>query len=736
MVSLGMRPGLMARAVIAAVLSAYTFNALIFVWDEGLRGWPLGAFVVCLLTAFGLQLVHSTRDVLLWSSRPKALTLSAQAVVTFAPFLWAGPQAGSLAGFLAGSMLLAVAGPLRWALYAAVPATVLIALTWNGMAPLDVVYGTYFTALTGLMVYGLSSLASLALTVHAARGELAALAVAQERLRVARDVHDLLGYNVSALTLKSELAYRLLPGSAERARRELRDVLTLSSQALGDVRVVAGGSRPMSLAAEVRSAESMLIAADMAVEISLSPCPLPEEVDTVLAIVLREAITNVLRHSKARHCRVETDLVGEHIVLRVVNDGADAPAPVPDAGAGLDNLSARVEAAGGTSTTLLDGDCFTFTAEVPIARPAPPPVDDPVTRTVAQITGQPWHLRVARTIAIVVLLGYGLLMVVNVLAQSVDSLGLLEFALCVAVLVGVQIALILGFPRGAALPVQVVATYLPLLWIGAPWGSMGGFLAGTTLIVLSGAWRWSCYAAVGVSVAALSVLHGDPGEWTAYLTLSTLLTGLVVYGISSLCGLVAQVDQARDELARGAVTRERLRVARELQDLLGQDLAAMTVKSERAYRLLPGSADRARAELAEVLDVARRAVGEVRSVASGYRHMSFAAELDTARATLAAAGVRVHANAGEVPGEVDAVLAVVLREAVTNVLRHSAATCCEIAVTANVTLTVRNDGVPVLPPPGEPGTALDDLAERLNSIGGSLKCVRDSGTFLLKVDIP
>ncbi len=322
----------MARAVIGAVLFAYTLNALIFVWDEGLRGWSLGAFVACLLTGFGLQLVHSTRDVLAWPVPLKTATLSVQAVVTFAPFLWPVRRPGRSPGSWPVRCCSPSPGPLRWVLYAAVPATVLLALTWKGMAPLDVVYGTYFTALTGLMVYGLSSLASLALTVHAARGELAALAVAQERLRVARDVHDLLGYNVSALTLKSELAYRLLPGSAERARRELRDVLTLSSQALGDVRVVAGGSRPMSLAAEVRSAESMMIAADMDVEISLSPCPLPEEVDTVLAIVLREAVTNVLRHSKARHCLVETDLVGENIVLRVVNDGADVPALVPDAG--------------------------------------------------------------------------------------------------------------------------------------------------------------------------------------------------------------------------------------------------------------------------------------------------------------------------------------------------------------------------------------------------------------------
>ncbi len=226
----------------------------------------------------------------------------------------------------------------------------------------------------------------------------------------------------------------------------------------------------------------------------------------------------------------------------------------------------------------------------------------------------------ARTIAVVVLLGYGVLMVVNVLAQSVDSLGLLEFALCVAVLVGVQIALILGFLKGARCRSQVVATYLPLLWIGAPWGSMGGFLAGTTLIVLSGVWRWQLLRRRRRQRRRPVGAQRRPGEWTAYLTLSTLLTGLVVYGISSLCGLVAQVDQARDELARGASPASGLRRPRTPRPARPGPGRHDGSKSERAYRLLPGSVDRARAELAEVLDVARRAVADVRSVASGYRH--------------------------------------------------------------------------------------------------------------------
>ncbi|MGJ6960530.1 sensor histidine kinase [Streptosporangium sp. G11] len=797
----------MARAIIVAVLYGYVFNALMFVWGSGLPKPELLGFAICLFVVLFLQLAHSTRDALSWPAPLRVLTLSIQAIVTFLPFAWAGPQAGSIAGFLAGSVLL-VAGRWRWVLYAAVAAGVgvLLALRGGNLTELDAVYSVYFTLLTGLMVYGVSSLASLVRVVYAARGEFARMAVARERLRVARDLHDLLGYNVSAMTLKSELAYRLLPGAADRARRELRDVLTVARRALAEVRVVAGGYLPMSLSAEAESARSMLSVAQMRARVVVSREGLPEALDTVLAIVLREAVTNVLRHSKAQRCEIEAGVEEGWARLRVRNDGVE-PEPGTHSfgtGTGLGNLAGRLEAAGGGLSVTVDGEWFQLTAEAPVVAPvaeepgvldaldvldapgasaevtgqsevpgapdvagmpemlrmsrtqegepaapdAPGEPDEPGDRPPGRGAARAWHLRVARLIAVVVLSGYGVLIVVNVLAERPSPLGLAGFAACVAVLVGVQIVHSLGEPRSwpgwrrrATLAVQTIATVLPLLWIGAPWGSMGGFLAGTVLL-LAGRWRWVLYAAVGAGVMLLSVLQNDTAEWTAYLVISTLLTGLVVFGISSLSDLVAQVDRARGELARMAVTQERLRVARDLHELLGYDLSVMIVKSELAYRLLPSSAEGAKAEVAEALEIARRAVANVRAVAGGYRHMSFSAEVDSSVSTLAAAGIDVGVEipADVVPGELDAVLAIVLREATTNVLRHSEARWCliEVALTeGGLRLCMANDGVPPGPLPAvRDDSGLGDLAARLRAIGGRLTAGVVDEAFRLVVTAP
>jgi hypothetical protein len=104
----------MARAVIAAVVFGYILNTLLSAVAGGLRGAPLAGLLICLALAFGLQLAHSTRAPLTWPVWTRAATLWAQAAVTFLPFVSVGPRAGSLAGFLIGSVLLAVVGAWRW----------------------------------------------------------------------------------------------------------------------------------------------------------------------------------------------------------------------------------------------------------------------------------------------------------------------------------------------------------------------------------------------------------------------------------------------------------------------------------------------------------------------------------------------------------------------------------------------------------------------------------------------
>lgn len=314
----------MARGVILAVVLGYILNVLLAAFNNSPHGAAFFAFVACSGVALVLQIAHSTLAPLTWSVRTRVLTLVAQAAVTLLPFLWVGPLAGALAGFLAGSLLLAVSGGWRWWLFGAVVLAVLLGQWVEGLSAIDIGYGVYFTALTGLMIYAVSSLVVLVGLVHATIGQMVAMVVARERLRVARDLHDLLGFNVSAMMLKSELAYRLLPMTLERARQELGEVLQIADRALSDIRVVAGGDQRMSMAIEAEAARTALTCAGMRVTVEPGLSVLPEPVESVLGVVLREAATNVLRHSKAEECVIEVSVRDHEARLSVRNDGVEA----------------------------------------------------------------------------------------------------------------------------------------------------------------------------------------------------------------------------------------------------------------------------------------------------------------------------------------------------------------------------------------------------------------------------
>ena len=128
-------------------------------------------------------------------------------------------------------------------------------------------YTAISTVTTGLVVYGLSRLTALVVEVQTSRAEIARMAVLRERLRFARDLHDLLGYSLSAITLKIELTHRLLEKSPQEASDQLLEILEISRLALSDARTVASGYRELSLEEECRSAVSVLAAADISVQL-------------------------------------------------------------------------------------------------------------------------------------------------------------------------------------------------------------------------------------------------------------------------------------------------------------------------------------------------------------------------------------------------------------------------------------------------------------------------------------
>ncbi|MEO9173888.1 MAG: sensor histidine kinase, partial [Gaiellales bacterium] len=183
--------------------------------------------------------------------------------------------------------------------------------------------------------------------LHVAREELAVLAVSEERLRIARDLHDLLGHSLSVIALKSELAARLLEREPESAAREIDDIRAVTRQALAEVREAVQGYRRQGLADALERAEAALAAAGIACELDRTPVSLPADVESVLAWAVREGTTNVVRHSGAGHCSIRVRDEGDAAAVEVSDDGRRALEPAL-AGSGLTGLAERAETLHGT----------------------------------------------------------------------------------------------------------------------------------------------------------------------------------------------------------------------------------------------------------------------------------------------------------------------------------------------------------------------------------------------------
>lgn len=219
----------------------------------------------------------------------------------------------------------------------------------------------------GLFTYGAKRLADTNDELVAAREELANLAVVNERLRIARDLHDLLGHSLTVIRAKSELASRVGVTDPERAAREMAEVEEVARQALVDVREAVTSYRRPTLAGERANARMALAAAGIVAEFSEDAIALSPEADETLAWVLREAVTNVVRHSGATRCHVKTMLDGDDVRLEVLDEGSGSATESVN-GSGLTGLRERVTAAGGTlEVGQLAGGGFGVVARMPVA---------------------------------------------------------------------------------------------------------------------------------------------------------------------------------------------------------------------------------------------------------------------------------------------------------------------------------------------------------------------------------
>ncbi|MGX1912339.1 sensor histidine kinase [Streptomyces phaeochromogenes] len=245
-----------------------------------------------------------------------------------------------------------------------------------------------------------------------------------------------------------------------------------------------------------------------------------------------------------------------------------------------------------------------------------------------------------------------------------------------------------------------------------------------------------------MTVIALSVPEGN--EYLASLLLPALLGGFAMVGVRTLIRTTIELREARATVAQLAANEERLRLARDLHDLLGHSLSLITLKSELAGRMLPDHPDKAAQQVADIENVSRQAMVDVREAVTGYRRPRLPGELAGARVALTAAGITAELPAEPdltgVASETESALAWALREAITNVVRHSGARRCAVELVRRQTLdgpvlelSVEDDGGGA---DSGPGNGLTGLRERLEKVGGELEAGSGRHGFRLLARVP
>ncbi|MEW6420828.1 MAG: sensor histidine kinase [Deinococcota bacterium] len=294
---------------------------------------------------------------------------------TLLTYLLLYPVIGGTAGafLIYGGSLAGMQGSMAAALWLAfLNAAVMVLPFWTGQYSADDL-GWLVTNAIFTLVAAYANHASYRQRITSSRlaqvqAEKELLAADAERERIARDLHDLLGHTLSVIVLKSELASKLTQRDPARAAQEIREVERISREALSEVRAAVSGYRGSGLRAELARAKVALDAAGVRLEYGGQPGPLPPEVEHSMGMVLREAVTNVVRHAHASECRVSIAREGGHYRLEIADDGMGGAAPE---GTGLTSMRERVRALGGEFTR--DGTRGTrLVARFPHAEPREP----------------------------------------------------------------------------------------------------------------------------------------------------------------------------------------------------------------------------------------------------------------------------------------------------------------------------------------------------------------------------
>ncbi len=274
-----------------------------------------------------------------------------------------------------GLVLLALAAgaglPRRWAAPSVVATCLLAGLIQlaRGAAPSTVLFTVVNDGVTGAAAIGGRLLIDTSERLHTARAEIARLAVAEERLRFTRDLHDLIGQNLTVVALKTDLVSRALPADVPgELRGELADVGAMARRSLDDIRSLVAGYRQPGIPDELADAGAALEAAGIALSVEDSLGPVPTPVEAVFAWTIREGATNIIKHSRASHGRLRLRRRGASAVLELEDDGPGTASGTP--GTGLRGIAERAAALGGTfeASGAGEGRGFRLVLSLPLPR--------------------------------------------------------------------------------------------------------------------------------------------------------------------------------------------------------------------------------------------------------------------------------------------------------------------------------------------------------------------------------
>lgn len=303
--------------------------------------------------------------------------------------------------------------------------------------------------------------------------------------------------------------------------------------------------------------------------------------------------------------------------------------------------------------------------------------------------------------------------------------GLVLCTICSGLFLATQLILIRGSDRRhlpALVMSQVVLALTLLVWTGT-WTTLGLAMAAVALTLDS---RRAVAATLAVALVGHTfvLVTADRVDTRAGIPLTNWVTAIILYAITRLIVVHDELRRTREHLARVRVDEERTRISRDLHDIMGRTLVAVSLRNETAIRLVEADPAAAKRQLEQAQATLQDGQRQLRALTSGPVIAGLRGELDTAQSLCDRLGVRCTiAYQPVTDAPIDATLAAVVREAVTNMLKHSRPRVCQLAVTASedeVTLSVLNDGALAAATPDSARTGLLDMTARVAALGGTL----------------